>query len=59
MRLTSASDMTLVGVASPAAKIAEIPRNGPGRQHDDNTRRRGIGYQPAAIDLKPGGYPSC
>ena len=57
MQLTSAADMTLVGVASPAAKVAEIHEM---TQDGNVMRMRAVGklVLPAgkAIDLKPGGY---
>ena len=57
MRLTSAADMTLVGVASPAAKVAEIHEMA---QDGNMMRMRAVDriVLPAgkAIDLKPGGY---
>lgn len=57
MQLTSAADMTLVGVASPAAKVAEIHE----MARDGNVMRmRAVDKLalPAgkAVDLKPGGY---
>jgi len=57
MQLTSASDLTLVGVASPAARIAEIHEM---TQDGNVMRMRAIDRLalPAgkAVDLKPGGY---
>jgi periplasmic copper chaperone A len=57
MQLTSAADMTLVGVASPAAKIVEIHEMA---VDGGVMRMRAIDKLalPAgkAIDLKPGGY---
>jgi len=57
MQLTSAADMTLVGVASPAAKIVEIHE----MSVDGGVMRMRAVDQLAlpagkAIDLKPGGY---
>jgi copper(I)-binding protein len=57
MKLTSAADLTLVGVASPAAKVAEIHE----MARDGNMMRmRAVDTLalPAGkpIDLKPGGY---
>ena len=57
MQLTSAADLTLVGVASPAAKIAEIHEMA---QDGNMMRMRAVGKLalPAgkAVELKPGGY---
>ena len=57
MQLTSPSDLTLVGVASPAAKVAEIHE----MARDGNVMRmRAVDklVLPAgkAVELKPGGY---
>jgi copper(I)-binding protein len=57
MQLTSAADMTLVGVASPAAKVAEIHEM---TQDGNVMRMRAVDklVLPAGkpIDLTPGGY---
>jgi len=57
MQLTSAADMTLIGVASPAAKVAEIHEMA---QDGNMMRMRAVDQLalPAgkAVALKPGGY---
>jgi copper(I)-binding protein len=57
MQLTSAADMTLIGVASPAAKVAEIHEMA---QDGNMMRMRAVAQLalPAgkAVALKPGGY---
>jgi copper(I)-binding protein len=57
MRITSAADMTLIGVASPAAKIVEVHEM---VQDGNMMKMRAVGKLalPAgkAIELKPGGY---
>ena len=57
MRITSAADLTLVGVASPAAKVVEIHEMA---QDGNMMRMRAVDKiaLPAGktIDLKPGGY---
>jgi periplasmic copper chaperone A len=57
MQLTSAADTTLVGVASPAAKVAQIHEMA---QEGNVMRMRAVDklalQAGKAIELKPGGY---
>ena len=57
MRLTSPADMTLVGVASPAAKIVEIHEM---KMDGGMMKMSAVGRLPLpagkSVELKPGGY---